>query len=85
MKYCIKCNDAIEHISYSKLREIQKVSTEFKHLEKEEMHRIKISALQFSNKKICEYCYLESLAYFTTIMRIKAIQQEKSLFIESKF
>lgn len=80
MKHCIKCNNIVEHLSYSTLRKIKKSAAEFKHSDKEEMHKIKISALQVSNKKICEYCYLEDLAYLTTIMRIKAIQQEKSLF-----
>ncbi|MGR5966595.1 hypothetical protein ACT7DB_30695 [Bacillus cereus] len=46
------------------------------------MQKIKIATLQFSNQKICEYCYLEDLAYLTTIMRIKAIQQEKIPVLE---
>lgn len=80
MKHCIKCNDLIEYLSYSKSRKIKKTADDFKHSKKEEMQKIKIATLQFSNQKICEYCYLEDLAYLTTIMRIKAIQQEKSLF-----
>ncbi|OOR74891.1 hypothetical protein BLX06_11715 [Bacillus cereus] len=76
MKHCIKCNDVMEHLSNSMLRKIKKAATEFKHSDKEEMHKMKISALQFSNKKNCEYCYLEDLAYLTTMMRIKAMQQK---------
>ncbi|KXY31571.1 hypothetical protein AT267_24295 [Bacillus cereus] len=79
MNHCIKCNDLIEHLSYSKSRKIKKTADDFKHSNKEEMHKIKIATLQFSNQKICEYCYLEDLAYLTTMMRIKVMQQEKSL------
>ncbi len=69
MKHCIKCNDVIEHLSDSMLRKIKNSATEFKHSDKEEMHKIKISALQFSNKKIpvLEFRFYEQ-GFFTGII-----------------
>ncbi|PDY14155.1 hypothetical protein COO16_04125 [Bacillus pseudomycoides] len=72
MKVCSMCNDQIEPVNRVRLRELKKIATEFERTTKKEMWDIKIRTLQFSNQKICEYCYLQELARLTTIMRIKA-------------
>lgn len=44
---------------------------------KEEVRKIHTLAFEFSNKKICEYCFLREMARLTTIMRIKAMENSR--------
>ncbi|MES1053964.1 hypothetical protein FOA24_34710 [Bacillus thuringiensis] len=63
----------IEPVNRIQLKKLKKAATEFQGTDKKEMKDIKIRTLQFSNQKICEYCYLKELARLTTSMRIKTM------------
>lgn len=75
MKLCTMCNDPIDQIDKERLRGLRKAAMQFPGSKKEEMRKIQILVFKFSNQKVCEYCFMEELTRLTTIMRIKAMQQ----------
>lgn len=77
VKFCTKCQEPIEKAECKRLKEIHKSASQFKGSNKKEINGMKVLALKYSNRKICEYCYLEEMARLTTILRIKAMQHAK--------
>ncbi|WP_336770204.1 hypothetical protein [Bacillus bombysepticus] len=69
IKTCLKCDDELEGFGLFNKKSILAAAEKFKDSNKEVFQEMKTLALQYSNNKICEHCYLKGLAEQTTKLR----------------